>query len=179
MFNIAKTRVAARSMTRFRKSSKLRQPGAARVDHRGHAGAEAELVGQHAVVAGPGALHARGGKEVDVRVDQTRRDVEAADVDDRPCLRGIDAGAHRRDLPVGDRHVHDGIDLVARIDDVSALEQDLIADLGAGSGTSQRDEQQTDSESATWRHACAYDRRAVHRALPYSPRLTSPSIVWP
>ena len=26
MFNIAKTRVAARSMTRFRKSSKLRQP---------------------------------------------------------------------------------------------------------------------------------------------------------
>jgi hypothetical protein len=32
---------------------------------------------------------------------------------------------------------------------MSALEQDLIADLGAGRWNSQYDEQQTDSESAT------------------------------
>ena len=84
-----------------------------------------------------------------MRVDQPRRDVEPADVDHRPCLRGIDARAYRRNLPIGNGDVHHGIDLVARIDDMSALEQDLITDLGAGRWNSQHDEQQTDSESAT------------------------------
>ena len=149
MFNIAKHARGGAIDDAISEIFEVAPAGAARVHHGGHAGAEAEFVRQHAVVSGPGALHARGRKQVNVRVDQSRRDVEAADVDDRPCLRGIDAGAHRRDLPVGNRDVHDGIDLVARIDDMSALEQDLIADLGAGSGTSQRDDQQTDSESAT------------------------------
>ena len=57
-----------------------------------------------------------------------------ADIDDRAGLHWIDIRAHSRDLPVGDRHVHGGIHLVAGIDDVSALEQDLITDLSAGIG---------------------------------------------
>ena len=77
-----------------------------------------------------------------MRVDETRRDIEAADVDHRPRLRGIDTSAHTRDLSIGDRHVHDGVHLVAWIDDVSALEQDLIPDLSAGIGNRQRDDQQ-------------------------------------
>ena len=99
---------------------------------------------------------------MNVRVDQPRRDVEPADVDHRVCLRGIDTRAYRRNLPIGNGDVHHGIDLVARIDDMSALEQDLIADLAAGSGTSQSDDQQTDSESATWRyHALMFAARSI------------------
>ena len=124
-------------------------PGTAHVDHRGHARAEAELVRQHAVVAGPGVLHAGGGKDVDMRVDETRGDVEAADIDDGPGLCGIDIAAHGRDLPVGNGDVHDGVDVVARIDDVSALEQDLIADLSAGAGNGENN-QQNGPESETW-----------------------------
>ena len=68
-------------MTRALKSSKLRQPGAAGVDHRRDADAEREAVGIDAVVAGVRAALAGAGVDVHVDVDEAGRDVQARDVD--------------------------------------------------------------------------------------------------
>ena len=73
MLIMARTRVRTRSITVWRKVSKLRQPDSPCVDHGGCAGAKAEvLAGLHAVVAGCQIGANPGGMEqVSVHVDQT------------------------------------------------------------------------------------------------------------
>ena len=148
MFNIAKTRVRARSMTRLRKSSKLRHPELPASTIVVTPDAEAEPVGQHAVVAGPGVLHAGGGEDVHVVVDQTGGDVQAADID-RSCApsAGSMSGRTAAIFPSGHGDVHDRIDLVARIDDMSALEHDLVSRLGTGWRNDEKDDEQRERES--------------------------------
>jgi hypothetical protein len=82
-------------------------------------------------------------------VDETRCDVEAADIGHRRGFCGIDTLAHRRDFSVGDRDVPDGIHLVARIDDVSAFEQELIPDLCTGAWTADNDDEENRPEPDT------------------------------
>ena len=81
-------------------------------------------------------------------IDETRGHVKATDIGHGTGLCGIDRGAHRGDLSVGDRDVHDGVQLVARIDDVSAFEQELIANLRAGIRNGEKDHEQNRPESA-------------------------------
>ncbi len=122
-------------------------PGAAGVHHGRHPRPEAEPVGQDAVVAGPRVLHAGRGEDVNVLVDETRGHVQAPDIDHRARLRRIDVASHGRNLAVGDGDVHDRIDLVAGIDDVSALEQDLVSRLRADRWNDEQAEEQGRRES--------------------------------
>ena len=78
---------------------------------------------------------------------RSRGDVQAGDVDHRAGLRGIDAGSHGGDLPVGDRDVHDRIDVVARVDDVSSLEQDFVTRLSVDGRDHDEKEEQRERES--------------------------------
>jgi hypothetical protein len=63
---------------------------------------------------------------VGVDVDQAGRDVEPGDVDGLQRLRGRDVGRDRPHGPVLDGHVADGIDVVPGIDDVAALEEQVV-----------------------------------------------------
>ena len=102
-------------------------PGRSGVDHGRRAGAEAEAVGQDALVAGPPLGVAGGGVEVDVDVHQAGGDVKAAHVDDASRLVGGDAGVHGGDAAPGDGHVTDFVDAVGRVDDVPAAQQQVKA----------------------------------------------------
>ena len=134
-------------MTRLPKIFEVAPPRASHVHHRRHARAEAEPVGQHTVVAGPRVPHSRRGKEVHVAVDQSRGDVQAGYVDHRAGFRGIDAGSHGSNLSGGDRDVHYRIDVVARVDDVSSLEQDFVTRLSVDGRDHDNKEEQRKRES--------------------------------
>ena len=66
---------------------------------------------------------------MDVDVHQARRDVESANVYDLQCLRRIDMLSHRGDLPVADGNVPDRADVVFRIDDMAALQKQVVLGL--------------------------------------------------
>jgi hypothetical protein len=81
-----------------------------------------------------------------VGVYQSRGHVQAAHVGHRAGLCRIDPGPDRCDLAVGDRHVHHRIDIVAGVDDVASLEQDLVARLRVSRDRENEEERGRESE---------------------------------
>ena len=59
-------------------------------------------------------------------------DVQARDVDRLQRVGGIQIRGDGGDLAAGDRHVAHGADLVARIDDVAAAQQQIVLRLRPG-----------------------------------------------
>jgi len=116
------------------KSLEIPPAGGSGVHHRGDAGPEAESVGQDTVVAGPGVAQTGGGEQVDVDVDEAGRHIQAADVDRLLRLRGVDRGPEGGNLAATNGHVHAPVDVVPGIDDVAALEEQLILLSTRGSG---------------------------------------------
>jgi hypothetical protein len=55
-------------------------------------------------------------------------------------VRGLEVGRDRRDLAVVDGHVADGVEAVLGVDDVAALDEDLVR-LGLGGGGGEREEE--------------------------------------
>ena len=96
------------------------------IDERRHAGAEAEPVGNHRVVRGA-ELHAdRGPVDVGVQIDETGRHVHPGDVHRLERARGRNVSCHGGDLSVLDRHVPHRAQLVAGVDDMSSLEEEVV-----------------------------------------------------
>src|SRR5690606_20038285 len=98
----------------------------AAVEHGRHAGAHAHLVGVAAAHAHP----CGGGAERHVRVDvdQARRHVPVLTLDlDHPrSLRGVDVRLYGGDLRAVDGDVHAAIDALAGVEDMSALDQQVV-----------------------------------------------------
>jgi hypothetical protein len=101
--------------------------GAAGVDHGGHAAAEAEAVGQDAVVAGPGVAVAGRGVEVDVDVDETRNHEQAGHVHDLGRLVGRNGVVNGGDLAGGHGHILWPVDTVLGVNDAAPAEEKIKA----------------------------------------------------
>ena len=97
----------------------------ARVDHRRRATAEAVPVGVDAQVARIGAP-ARARIDVDVNVDEARRDIQAVEVDHLRGGRRGDVLFDGGDQAFRDRHVPRLVDVVLRIDDVAVFQQQIV-----------------------------------------------------
>lgn len=78
----------------------------------------------------------RAGEGVKVRVDQAGRYVEILGVESLLCLGRRDLRLDGGDAPVGDSQVANGIDAVLRVEDMPALQQQVI--LGALSSQHRR-----------------------------------------
>src|SRR5207302_1544559 len=105
--------------------------GAAGVDDSGHAAAKGEAIGADAIFADIFAAHAAG-EDVHVHVDQSRTDIEAGNVDGFARLRAGNVGCDSRDLALGDGYIPDRVEIVPGVDDVAALEQQIILRLAGG-----------------------------------------------
>jgi hypothetical protein len=66
---------------------------------------------------------ARSGVCMNVNIDQPRSDIETAGVDYLKRLRPIDASGYQGDLAIANRYIPHGVDLVFRIDHMTALKQ--------------------------------------------------------
>jgi len=99
-------------------------PEAAGVDPGGDAGA-----GRHAV--GLDAEFRAAPVAVGMQVDQARRDVEAAGVDDVAGALGGNVGFDSRDLEVEDGEVGPSAEPAAGVAQLPVLDEDVVADLGA------------------------------------------------
>ena len=93
---------------------------------------ERVAIRRQAEVAGVGA--ALAGARVDVRVyiDQAGRDVESRDVDHLQSGGRVQVLRDGRDRTVLDRDIADGADIILRIDDVAALQQQVVCRLAEG-----------------------------------------------
>ena len=105
-----------------RSAKQLEVPPAAGpgVDHRRDAGAEAERVGLHAVIAGPGAGVAGGEEDVDVQIDEARRDQKPGGVDGFPCPRRVNGWFDSGHKPAAYRDIESAVAIVSRIDHATA-----------------------------------------------------------
>ena len=112
MFRKAKTRVLAPIDDPRLEVLEVPPARAAGVGHGRHARAEREAVGIDAVVAGVRPPLAGPGEDVHVDVDQSRRHVQARDVDGLEGASRVDLRRHGGDLAAADGHVADGVDLV-------------------------------------------------------------------
>lgn len=120
----------ARSIIRCLKSSKFRQSGTSRVGDRRDAGTEREPVGVHAVVACKGAALSGAGKDVDVNIDQPGDDVEPTDAYGLGGQGGIDTLSDGRDPAILNGDVPHRADPILGVDEMAALQQQLISALG-------------------------------------------------
>ena len=96
------------------------------IDDGGDARSQREAVGIEAVVAGVGSALARSGVDVDVNVHEPRRDVVARRIDHFEGLGRSDVRRDGRDFSVRDGHIANRTDLVPGIDDVAALQQEVV-----------------------------------------------------
>ncbi|MGC4055608.1 MAG: hypothetical protein QM757_42835 [Paludibaculum sp.] len=103
--------------------------GAAGVGHGGDSGAEAEVVRADAVIAGPGVGNDGGGEDVGVDVDQAGGDDQAGDVDDFCGIGGGQIRGDGGDFAILDGDVHEGVDVVFRVDDATPFEQHVVPRL--------------------------------------------------
>jgi hypothetical protein len=103
--------------------------GSADIDNRRHAGPRRYDVGVHTVVAGVRAFLAGSGIHVCVNVDDTGCDEQSACVDDPRRTGRLDRRRDRRNLSAEDRDVANGADVIARIDNVPALQYQVVLDL--------------------------------------------------
>ncbi len=78
-------------------------------------------------------LETRCRVDVHVDIDQTGDHVQPCAVDHLPRFERIDLRSDASDLVAADGHVHLAVDLVLRIDQVTALEEQVILRLGAQS----------------------------------------------
>ena len=100
--------------------------GAAGIDERGHAGAEAEPVGIHHLVVGAESLAECGSIHVRMDVNEARGDVQSRDVHRFARARGRDVLGDGGDFPALDGHVADGVDPVLGVEDVTALQEKVV-----------------------------------------------------
>ena len=68
-------------------------------------------------------------KYVRVNIHQAGRDVEAGHVHRLVCLRRRNFRRHRRNPALRDGHVVHGVQVILRIDDMAALQQQIVRDL--------------------------------------------------
>ena len=114
---------------------------AARVGHRGRAASQREGVHGHAI--GPaGILGSLTVVHVDVHVQETGGHVQPRGVDGLCRLGRRDVRGDGGDLAPLDRDVPHGVDPVPGIDDVAALDQQVVGGLGAGGARERKGEQQ-------------------------------------
>ena len=135
---------------------------AAGVDDRRDAGARCVRIGLHRDVAVT-EIRIGLGPEEDVRVDvdQPGHDIEPGGIGNTPRPRCLDIGRDLGDFPAGNGHIHHPIDVVARIDDVSALDQQIEGwRLGAADRwrTHERQQQKPSNE---FRHGSSRERLLV------------------
>ena len=119
--------------------------GSPGVDNGRHAGARRDDVRVHAVVAGVRALLARSRVHVRVNVDDARGDEQPSRVNRLRRIRGIDLRRDRGNPPGRNRDVSNGVHVVARIDHVPALQQQVVlsAPLLRGRAQDRTDEQRS------------------------------------
>ena len=100
--------------------------GSADVDDRRHARARRHDIGIDAVVAGIRSRLARTG--VHVRCECRRGPASRTSPTHRPCWRHprIDLRRDGGDLSAGDRNVSNGADVVSRIDEMAAAQQQVV-----------------------------------------------------
>jgi len=96
------------------------------VDDRGDACAEGIAVGIQAVVAGIRSAFAGSGIHVHVNVDEPRRHVEPGRIDDFQGVDRADVRGHCRHFPACNGDIADGADVVPGIDEVTALQQEIV-----------------------------------------------------
>ena len=108
--------------------------GRAGVGHGGDARAQREAVRLESPrAAGVGVLH-QARIDVDVDIDQARRDVKAGGVHGLDGARCRDVGGDGGDFAVLDRDVAHGAELVLAVDDVAALDEQVVVGLREGGG---------------------------------------------
>ena len=111
------------------------------IDERRHAGPEAEPVGISPRCSSAPELDAdRGPVDVGVQIDETGCHVQPGDVHRLERARGRNVGGHGGDLSVLDRHVPHRAQLVAGVDDVSSLEEEVVV-LGESRARQHRETQ--------------------------------------
>ena len=96
------------------------------VGNRGDARSQRETVRIQAVVAGVRSAFARSGIRVNVNVDESRRDVESGRIDHFQGVAGVDVRGDGRHFPIRNRDVTHRADVVPGIDDVTALQQEVV-----------------------------------------------------
>ena len=64
--------------------------------------------------------------DVEMDINQTRRDVQAGSIDNFPRLTGGNIFFHGRDLVLGDRNIHHSVQIARGINYVAAFQQQVI-----------------------------------------------------
>ncbi|MNL45673.1 hypothetical protein D3C87_1683350 [compost metagenome] len=99
--------------------------GAARVDHGGNAGTEGETVGWEGIRAIAVSLVHFGAEEVvRVHVDQARRYEKPFGIHHLHAFLGVDVFGDEHHRIAFQRDVHDAVDVVFGVNDVTALDHD-------------------------------------------------------
>src|SRR5258708_14480200 len=128
--------------------------------------------------------------DVEVHVDGPGGPVQAGHVDPLERTSRIDAGGDRHHLAVGYGHITNGADLVPRIDDMAALQQQIVLRLRLGVGDRGKHEthaghplhsvilviRSASSFGQPRRYSCLL---ALHFTFRYSPISTAPAISYP
>jgi hypothetical protein len=78
-----------------------------------------------------------------VKIDQAGNEVEPSNTDDFARLRGGNVGLDSGNAAVFDGHVAEGADLVLGVDDVRALEEEIVWSLGRERGGAKEEDWQT------------------------------------
>src|SRR5262249_57745810 len=111
---------------------KVSPAGASGVGYRRHSCPECEAVGIDTVVARIGSSLSRSSIHVSVNVNKPGRDIQARHVNDLERLSRIDAGCDGCHLAGRDGHVTYRTDLVLCINDMAALQQQIVLLLSRG-----------------------------------------------
>ena len=122
--------------------------GTARVGHRRDARSERKIIGPDAVVARVGVDFAGAGVDMNVNVDQARRHIQTGCVHHFEGAGRIDVRRHRGNLAVANRDVANRAHLVLGVNDVTALQQQIVLGLGERAGTEQHQCQHNSQDAA-------------------------------
>ena len=118
-----------RSITRILEIGEVLPAGTSRIHGCGYPAAECKSIRVHAVVSGIGVALASAGVRMHVNIHQARRHVETSDIDHFDAWSGLNMLGDRSNLVVLDGYVANGIDSVFGVDDVAALEHQVIGCL--------------------------------------------------
>jgi hypothetical protein len=140
--------------------------GTSRVGNRHDSSAQREPVGVHAVVACIRVAFSGAGIDVHVNIDQPGDDVESADADGLGGQGGIDTLSDSRDPAILDSDVPHRADPILGVDEMSALQQQLISALGeaATHGREQHQPIQRLHAGLSRREVYIRDEQPVHGA---------------
>src|SRR6266478_4589459 len=104
--------------------------GRSGVNHGGHAGAEGEGIGEDAPIAASEHAPIGAGENVSMKIDQAGSNVESSHIDHLARLCGGDIRGNGGDPAIPDREVAPSIDIVLAVDEVTALQQEVVRGLG-------------------------------------------------